>query len=325
MTDQRGHAAIVVGVDGSTSGRRALDWAVSEATATHRPLYIVHCFTGPLMRYPLVSLGTEPPDDGFQLAAERVLADALKRAKSAAPSIEVATELVLEAPVSALLRQAHDAELLVVGSGTSESIAGFPGESVGVAVAAHAPCPLVVVHSIPGDDPRPAAGGIVVGVDRSHLSTAAIRFAFQNAARRKVGLTAIWVWPPPVWGYPRLVTGVDSVEAVERQHLVHSLEAERRQFPGVEFEVKLVRHHRHVARALIEESAGADLLVVGRGRGGLAGLLHGSVTRLVVEHATCPVAVVRCQTATNGGMPAIPSPASQPSRRHPAEPRRSTG
>jgi hypothetical protein len=112
---------------------------------------------------------------------------------------------------------------------------------------------------------------------------------------------------------------VDRVEAVERQHLVHSLEAERKQFPEVEFEVKLVRHHRHAGRALIEESADADLLVVGRGRGGRGGVLHGSVTRSVVEDAKCPVAVVRRQTATNGGMPAVPSQASQPSRGHLAE------
>jgi nucleotide-binding universal stress UspA family protein len=166
--------------------RRALDWAVSDAIAMQRPLHIVHCFIGPMMRYPLASSGLRTPDGGFQMAAERVLADALKRATSAAPSIKVATELVLEAPASALLRQAHEAELLVVGRSGSGSVAGLPWKSVGLAVAAHAPCPLVAVHSFPGDDPPPTAGRIVLGVDRWHLSTAAIRFAFQNAARRKV-------------------------------------------------------------------------------------------------------------------------------------------
>lgn len=142
-------------------------------------------------------------------------------------------------------------------------------------------------------------------MDRLHLSTAAIRFAFQNAARRKTGLTAVCVAPSRM-GHSRLVTGVNSVEAVERRQLVNSLEAEPQQFPAVEFEVKLVRHH-HVGKALIEEAAGADLLVVGRGRDGPAGLLHGSVNRSVVERAQCPVAVVRRQAATTGGTLAIPS------------------
>jgi nucleotide-binding universal stress UspA family protein len=48
MTDQAGRAALVVGVDGSTSARHALDWAVSEAIAMDRSLHIVHCFSGPL-------------------------------------------------------------------------------------------------------------------------------------------------------------------------------------------------------------------------------------------------------------------------------------
>jgi len=170
MTDTRGPLPIVVGVDGSAPALRALDWSVAEAVAMHRPLHIVHCLTGPLMRYPFVSSGTGPPDGGFRVAAQRVLTDALQYAQSAAPNIRVTTELVLDAPVSTLLRKALDAEFLVVGSGASTHLVGIRAESVGLTLAAHAPCPLVVVHSIPGDDPRHYEGGIVVGVARSHPS-----------------------------------------------------------------------------------------------------------------------------------------------------------
>jgi nucleotide-binding universal stress UspA family protein len=321
MTGQAGNGAIVVGVDGSTSARQALNWAVSEAVATHRPLHIVHCFTGPLMKYPLVTLSSEPPDGGFEAAAQRLLADARKRATSAGPGIvKVTSELVLGAPASALLAQAQDAELLVVGGRGPDGFAGLPERSVGGALAAHASCPLVVVPSTSDCDLRPAAGRIVAGVDRSHLPTEAIRFAFETAARRQAALTTVWVWPSPMWGYPRLVTGIDSVETVERHHLLRSLEAEHRRFPQVQFEVKLVRHHHHVGKALIEESEGAGLLVLGRGRGGLSELLRGSVTHLVLEHAKCPVAVLGRQPATGGGKPAIPPqchlPRGSRKRRH---------
>lgn len=307
VTGQAGHGAIVVGVDGSTSARQALNWAVAEAVVAHQPLHIVHSFTGPLMDYPFVSSSSEPPDGGFEAAAERLLADARKRATSAGSGIvKVTSELVRGAPSSALLARAHDAELLVVGGRGPDGFAGFAERSLGGALAAHASCPLVVVPSTAGCDLRPAGGRIVAGVDRSHLPTEAIRFAFESAARRQAALTAVWVWPSPMWGYPRLVTGIDSVEAVERHHLLRSLEAERRRFPQVRFEVKLVRHHHHVGKALVEESEGAELLVLGRGRGGLAELLPGSVTHVVLEHAKCPVAVVGQQPATGGAKPATP-------------------
>jgi nucleotide-binding universal stress UspA family protein len=58
--------------------------------------------------------------------------------------------------------------------------------------------------------------------------------------------------------------------------------------------VQLVPVHTGPARALLEAAIGADLLVVGsRGRGGMKGLLLGSVSQQCIHHAPCPVVVVR--------------------------------
>ena len=58
--------------------------------------------------------------------------------------------------------------------------------------------------------------------------------------------------------------------------------------------VQPVLKHGNAAQLLIEESTGADLLVVGtRGHGGFAGLLLGSVSQHVAAYASCPVVVVR--------------------------------
>jgi hypothetical protein len=70
------------------------------------------------------------------------------------------------------------------------------------------------------------------------------------------------------------------------------MESKRVLFPGIDVRTKLV--HGHPAQALIDSSAGAELVVVGsRGRGGFAGMLLGSVSQAVLQHAACPVAVIR--------------------------------
>ena len=129
MTDPSEQAPIVVGVDGSESAQDALDWAAAEASAMHRPLRIVHGFIWPLMHVAVGPPSVGPADGGLQAEAERLLADAESRAKSAAPDVDVTCELVVGAPTPALLGQARDAELLVVGS---RGLGGFGfGQPIG--------------------------------------------------------------------------------------------------------------------------------------------------------------------------------------------------
>lgn len=55
------------------------------------------------------------------------------------------------------------------------------------------------------------------------------------------------------------------------------------------------------SRALVEQSMRAQLVVVGtRGRGGVVGLLLGSISHAVLQRAHCPVAVVRPESAAAG-------------------------
>lgn len=293
MADLNEHGPIVVGVDGSPSADEALEWAAAEAAASERPLHIVHGFIWPLMHVPLGPAEFGPADGGFQAAAERVLADAETLARSAATQIKVTTELVVGAADPVLLRQAEDAQLVVVGSCGLGGFAGVLVGSVGVKLAAHAACPVVVVRPRPGDrsQPSPPMRQVVVGADGSESSAAAIGFAFRAAAHHGAGLTVVRAWTAPVTTFPLLT--VDRIEAEERQQMLGALDDQREQFPDVAIEVKLVRDD-HPGHALVEESNNADLVVVGsRGRGGFTGLLLGSVSQTLLQHAGCPVAVVR--------------------------------
>jgi nucleotide-binding universal stress UspA family protein len=146
-------------------------------------------------------------------------------------------------------------------------------------------------------------GTIVVGVDGSPASNAALRFGAEEAQLRGWKLVAVHAWiylPPAPLAEPGLVPlpPVDIPGAVET--LRDAAEAELdaaiaqafQEGPPIEVERKLVEDDP--AEALEREAKQADLVVVGsRGRSGIAAMLLGSVSRHVIDHAPCPVVVVK--------------------------------
>ena len=134
-------------------------------------------------------------------------------------------------------------------------------------------------------------GRIVVGVDGSRHSQDALRWADHFAAifGARLDVVASWEYPPsygwaaaaPEWNPARdMAKGLDdTVQAVFGDQ----------PRPGMHLQVL----EGGAAKVLLEECAGAVMLVVGsRGHGGFAGLLLGSVSANVAEHASCPVFIV---------------------------------
>ena len=137
----------------------------------------------------------------------------------------------------------------------------------------------------------PGAGRIVVGVDGSPSSAAALRWAAKQARLTGAEIHAIMTWELPTnYSWAPVVEGVDFADDCQKR-----LAEAVREALG-EAEAHRVRYEAlpgHPAWRLIEAAEGADLLVVGsRGHGGFAGLLLGSVSQNVVAHAPCPVVVV---------------------------------
>nr|WP_272954985.1 universal stress protein [Kribbella shirazensis] len=162
-------------------------------------------------------------------------------------------------------------------------------------MATHAPCPVVVV---PAGWPRRTDGPdeIVVGVDGSELSMAAIGFAFRYAEVMGGSVTALMAWhDPQSTGPGDIVPAVYDIDALEQDSaavLGETLAGQAVDHPGVKATENLVRGP--AANVLVDASRRARLLVVGsRGRGRFLGLMLGSVSRAVLHHAQCPVAVVR--------------------------------
>jgi len=134
---------------------------------------------------------------------------------------------------------------------------------------------------------------VVVGVDGSDSSRQALRWGLQQAALTGGALRVVTCWDYPVsygWTPPNL-SDFDPEPDVRR--VLDDLVAD--EVPaGSPVEVERVVLRGHPAQCLVDEAAGAALLVVGtRGHGGFTGLLLGSVGEYCVTHAPCPVVVVR--------------------------------
>ncbi|AWI32303.1 universal stress protein [Streptomyces tirandamycinicus] len=285
---------VVVGVDGSASSLAAVEAAAREARLRGAGLRVVHAFIWPAMHVPLGPSPLGPAEGGLRNMADRLVADAVERARAVEPEVEVGHEVVTGEPLTVLEAQSRAAELVVVGS---RGMGGFVGLLVGstaVHLAAYGRCPVLVVREQPS-----AEGPIVLGVDGSTAGGAAVDFAFAEAELRKAPLVALHAWttwnaPMPAPKDPSMpyASPPGALAGEEERLLSEALAGCQERYPGVVVEHRVV--HGATRAALIDASRSAQLVVTGaRGRGGFAGLLLGSVSQALLHHAHCPVVVVR--------------------------------
>jgi nucleotide-binding universal stress UspA family protein len=221
----------------------------------------------------------------------------LDRAAAAAmrdePGLDVQQQLIVGSPIPVLAQEARRAQLLVLGDRGLGQVEGLLVGSVAGALAPHASCPVVVVR---GDDDPPASLPVVVGVD-GH-SDAAIAFAFEAAAARRVSVVAVHSWWQPV--FEPEMAGVlfdrEAIQADEERILAQRLAGWAEKYPGVFVERCVIADSP--ARGLLAQARAAQLVVVGsRGRGAFASMVLGSVGNVLLHRSPCPVAVVRPETA----------------------------
>ena len=134
---------------------------------------------------------------------------------------------------------------------------------------------------------------IVVGVDGSPASIKALRWAVRQAKVTGAEVAAVTVWSYPA-GYGMGPVGDNAVdfEGDAGKILAEALAEVSGIAPGVAITSSVVEGH--AADVLVRAAKGADLLVVGsRGHGGFTGMLLGSVSQHCVQHAGCPVLILR--------------------------------
>lgn len=278
---------MVVGVDGSPHSEAAIEWAVRYADEHRRPLTLAHAAGSVARANTLVDPAITR--QSLRMAGRRVTDAALAQVKKLAPDLEVAVHMPLQEPREVLLAASEHASLMVLGTRGRGTLATFLLGSVSVGVSAHSACPTVVVR------PSEAAetGNIVVGVDGTPASEAALEFAYEMASwtHRPLDVVHTWGGDGP---YPALLTYEQRRELMDDRELevAESLAGYAEKFPDVTVSQYIVENDP--AKALVIASEKAALVVVGsRGHADAASVLLGSVSRSVVEHAHSTVAVVR--------------------------------
>ena len=278
---------ILVGYDGSPCSEEALLWAAREATSRRLPLTVCHAwalgFTAPRHELAVQALARE--------AGEQVIAEGVRRGCDLMGWLPVRPLLVEGSATAALCAASQEADMVVVGHRGYGGVAGQVIGSVSSQVAAYASGPVVVVRG----HWRPAAGyvpgPVVVGADGSAGSVAAVEFAFIEATLHDTSVLAVCALADA----PGSLAGSRALE----EEFNKAIDESEKAHPGIAAQRRVARGSARPA--LLYAVNDAQLLVVGsRGRGGVPGMLFGSVGQALVSYATCPVAVVHPRAHRSG-------------------------
>lgn len=287
--DTSGRNTVVVGVDGTKDGERAIWYAAALATREDLDLRLVHVphemrFSTPML--PLID-GESVSDVG-----EAVVKEAARQAgKAGFDADRTTTALPLGSRTVALLSQAEDARHIVLGTRTS-AVQHLLTGATSLSVVAHSHVP---VHCVPRSwsADRSPSGRFVVGVDGSEADPEVLQEAFAEASTCGASLEIIHAWRP-VSPYDAAIGGRvlrDDWDELTRAALTRRIEPLAAQHADVEWTLRL--DFERVPVALHEAGETADLMVLGRhGHHPVLGLLVGSNTRTLVHNAPCPIVVV---------------------------------
>lgn len=301
MDDVATTTGVVVGLDGSDGARTALAWGLQEARlrgGAVRPVTVWSAERPPHAH----DAGLGQPDVGdFERDVRSRMGEeaAEVAAATGCEAVPVHPEVRYGQPAQQLIDTAGADGLLVVGSRGRGSLSGAVLGSVSQQCAQYARGPVVVVRE---DDSTHGAvlwqqpgSRVVVGVDGSAGSAAALRFAEAEARLRGGELHVVHAWTDTVSGYggPPWARPVTTLREQADEVLRESVQdAWRNGAPGVQVRAETVEGVDWDVLTQVAEAA--DLLVVGsRGRTGWSSLLLGSVGLRCLTYAPCPVAVVR--------------------------------
>jgi nucleotide-binding universal stress UspA family protein len=292
--------AVLVGVDGTDASYKAVWWAANYTKHAGLRLQIVCAYSLP--SYAAVSFDATYSALGDDVVAHTDAQDILARAKAIAgeQGVQASTLIVTGDPSSVFVELSRNYHLIVIGNrgkgGLAERLLGTTSSSL----PAYAYCPIVVVPFTDDEDHllhlNNTIHKVAVGSDESQWGMKALDIAadFANSWQAELNvLSAV-----PIYG---TMGGIFSVAPSQEdmQHVVDSymddlrtrVQPIRQRYPHLSINLKVIPGS--AVDALTKASGRNDVVVVGsRGRGGFTGLILGSTSQGLIQHATCPVYVV---------------------------------
>ena len=290
MTD-RTSPLVVVGVDGSDDGLRAVRFG-----------------TGTVLRYGGELLLVNAVDDTLMAGAWGVVYDpevlqaagvtANEQAKDVALGMgltedKIRTEVVMGSPGGVMSRLSEVADLVVVGRRAATGLERMFVGSTSVAVVANASCPVVVISAAAHPNPVGEKGLVGVGLTAEPGSEKVLEAGFVQAERLGAPLEVVHAIQPPVGLFTRKLspTQLDEQVRFAKGGIEALAEKLALQHPGVRYEVIVAADSP--INELVTRSANYDLLVLGVGESHLPGFGLGGLLRGLMAHAECPLYITR--------------------------------
>ncbi|OBB72956.1 universal stress protein [Mycobacterium sp. 852014-52144_SCH5372336] len=287
--------AVVVGVDGSDGAINAARWAAAVAARYETSLHIVHALpdAGHNLTDAVAAMRAAVLEHQRE-SADAILRRAEETVRSQNHELEVST-LSTDVPVADVLVQlGKTARMIVVGNDEVTAAGALLLGSTTLAVATRADCPVVAWRGsnvVPTDDP------VVVGVDGTPSSLAALENAFEFAERFNAKLAAVRSWSSPLRAVAArlpLLIDWDALETAEWAHLTNDVDRYNRRYTQVSAPCYVENAKPAVALMDRCNADGAQLLVVGSyGKTVLTSAILGSTALNLLQHATVPVMVCR--------------------------------
>jgi nucleotide-binding universal stress UspA family protein len=278
--------SVVVGADGSERGFVGVRWAAREAQRTGAPLYVLcavpHSPHGPLLVV---------PESDLQTYGTRVAADSVAMARKVAPEVDVEGVVRPGNRISELVGFSRDSALLVLGArhlSLTEHV--WTGATV-TGVVSRAACPVLVVPAA-WEPVEHDTGDVVVGFKEPEHADVLLRAAFATASDVGAAVRVMHVWRLD-GVYDDMVIGRAEEDEWSREELAvieRHLSELRDAYPDVAVRVSV--EHDRPAKALVEASASAGRLFIGKPAHGGAFHHLGSTARGILRGSRCPVQVL---------------------------------
>ena len=302
MSNQTTDSVVVVGVDFSKQNEAAIQYAAEEARLRGASLLLLHALDVDVtpLSFPSYTV------DELEAAATRELTQVRTGLEQEWSPLVVSTSIATSSPAAALAQASTTAELVVVGSrgrgGYLELLVG----SVSWRVMARATGPVILVRpDAVNRKPDTGSGPVLVGIDGSPDSQAALDFAFQEALRRKVALVAVNVWAFPdnsglsadrEWS-SKQDEWQQQIKEDAQILLAEAMAGTAEQYPDVPVD-RVATYGFNVAETLMQaaDQQRAELIVVGaKGHHPITEMLLGAFCIQLAHHAKQSTAVVRAR------------------------------